>query len=352
MRFHEIAEIIGGEIIGDPDIEITGVSSIEEAKAGDITFLADKKSLSAIYESKASAVITKTAIEDLSAGMLIVDNPRLAFARVLEIFYTRPSKPSGISKEAVIGQNVNLGNDVSICPLVFISDNVSIGDRVNIFPGVSIGGKVSIGEDSVIYPNVTIRENVKIGRNVLIHSGVVIGSDGFGYVLDKEKHYKIPQVGGVLIEDNVEIGANTSIDRATIGNTVIGSGTKIDNLVQIAHNVKIGRDCVIVAQVGIGGSVKIGDGAVIGAQAGIRDHMNIGKGVMIGAQSGVGHDIPDGQVFSGTPAIPHKTWLRSQSIYSKLSGYIKRLLELERKLNPDTNKTSNGVKKESCSNDG
>ncbi|MEF9437664.1 MAG: UDP-3-O-(3-hydroxymyristoyl)glucosamine N-acyltransferase [Candidatus Mariimomonas ferrooxydans] len=340
MKLGKIAGFIGGRIVGNPDIDITGVSGIKDARQGDITLLADKKNVKEIRSTNASAVIAGEKIEGIMASILIVDNPRLAFAKTLDIFYKKPFTPLGISKKAVIGSGSNFGDDISIHPFAYIHNNVSIGNRAIIFPYVYIGSNVSIGDDSIIYPNVTIRENVKIGKKVIIHSGTVIGSDGFGYVQDKGRHHKIPQVGGVIIEDNVEIGANVTIDRATTGSILIGNGTKIDNLVQIAHNVRIGRNCIIVAQVAIGGSVETGDGVVLGGQAGVRDHVKIGRGVMVGAQSGIGNDIPDGQVFSGSPAIPHKTWLRSQSIYSKLPDYIKRLHELERK-----------VKKEGNSND-
>ncbi|MEK7823189.1 MAG: UDP-3-O-(3-hydroxymyristoyl)glucosamine N-acyltransferase, partial [Nitrospirota bacterium] len=259
------------------------------------------------------------------------DNPYLAFARTLEIFYKAPFNPLGISKESIIGENVSFGSDVSVYPNVYISNNVAIGNRVTIFPFVYIGENVSVGDDSVIYPNAAIREKVKIGKRVIIHSGAVIGSDGFGYVREKEKHYKIPQVGGVIIEDEVEIGANVTIDRATLGNTVIGSGTKIDNLVHIAHNVKTGKNCIILAQVGISGSVEIGDNVVLAGQVGIADHKRIADGVMVVGKSGVTNNLEPG-VYSGTPAIPHKDWLRAQSIYAKLPDILRRLQELERKI--------------------
>jgi UDP-3-O-[3-hydroxymyristoyl] glucosamine N-acyltransferase len=331
MKLKKVADIIGGRISGDPDVEIIGVAGIKEAGEGYITFLADKGKLKNIHDLKASAVIVKEEIEGLSNNMLIVDNPHLAFARVLEIFYVKPYTPFGISDRAVIGNNVKIGDDVSIYPLAYISDNVTIGSRVTISPGVFIGEGTSIGDNTFIYPNVTIREAVKVGKNVIIHSGTVIGSDGFGYVKERDSHYKIPQVGGVVIEDEVEIGANVTIDRATVGNTIIGSGTKIDNLVQIGHNVIIGKNCIIVAQVGISGSVEIGDSVVLAGQVGVRDHVKIGSRTMVGAQSGIANDIGEGQIYSGSPAIPHKTWLRAQSIYARLPEYIKRLHELERK---------------------
>ncbi len=332
MNLHELSSLISGRTIGNPDTVITGVAGLEEAKAGDITYLVDKKNLKEITSLKASAIIAKQEIEGLSSNWIIVDNPQFAFAKTLEIFYKPPTKPSGISEQAVIGSNVSIGSDVSIHPLAFIGDDVEIGTRVTIMPGVYVGSGVKIGDDCCIYPNVTIRENVILGNNVIIQSGAVIGSDGFGYVLEKGEHYKIPQVGGVIIEDSVEIGANVTIDKATLGYTIIGRGTKIDNLVQVAHNVRIGKNCIIISQVGISGSVEIGDNAILAGQVGVRDHVKIGPCAIIGSQSGIANDIPEGQVFSGTPAIPHKTWLRAQSVYSRLPEYVKRLQKLERTL--------------------
>jgi UDP-3-O-[3-hydroxymyristoyl] glucosamine N-acyltransferase len=337
MKLNKIAEIVQGRIIGNPDIDITGVAGIEEAKAGDITFLSHTKNKHYAFSTNASAIIAKEDIRDVSASLIIVRNPQLAFARTLDIFYRQTFKPIGISKGTVMGENVSVGDDVSVYPMVFLGNNVSIGNRAVLFPHVYVGNNVTIGDDSIVYPQVTIREQVTIGRMVIIHSGTVIGSDGFGYVQENGKHHKIPQVGGIIIDDDVEIGANVTIDRATIGKTIIGSGTKIDNLVQIAHNVRIGKNCIIVAQVAIGGSAEISDGVILAGQSAVRDHVKIGKGVMIGGQSGVGHDIPDGQMFSGTPAIPHRTWMKAQSIYSKLPEYIRRLRDLERKIEKEDN---------------
>ena len=346
MKLAELANLIGGKISGDPDVEINGASGIKEAKDGNITFLVNKKMMEDIFSSKASAVIVKKGIKGISISMLVVDNPQYTFARALEVFHVKPYSPSGVSDKAFICSDVKMGDDVSIHPHAYISSNVELGARVSISPGVFIGEGVSIGDGSFIYPNVTIRENVKIGKNVIVYSGAVIGSDGFGYVPEKGMHYKIPQVGGVIIEDNVEIGANTTIDKATVGNTIIGCGTKIDNLVQIAHNVKIGNNCIIVSQVGISGSVEIGDGVVLAGQVGVSDHVNIGNGAIAGARAGIVSDIPAGQFFSGHPAMPHKTWLRAQSIYSKLPEYVKRLREIERKENPGGDPGSNEINKE------
>ncbi|MBI4687107.1 MAG: UDP-3-O-(3-hydroxymyristoyl)glucosamine N-acyltransferase [Nitrospirae bacterium] len=330
MKLKDLKDIIGGSIRGDSEVEIRGVSNIKEANEGDITFIADKKYLNDVYGTKASAVISGEEIKEISASQLIVDDPYFAFAKALEVFYKKPYASLGVSDKAFIGADVAFGKDVSIHPLSYIGSRVIIGDRVTISPGVYIGDDVSIGNDAVIYPNVTIRENVKIGKGAIIHPGTVIGSDGFGYIQKEGKSYKIPQVGSVIIEDDVEIGSSVTIDRATVGNTIIGEGTKIDNLVQIAHNVKIGRNCLIVAQVGISGSAEIGDNVVLGGQTGVRDHVRIGSRAMIGARSGVVHDIPEARIFSGYPAMPHKEWLRAQSIYAKLPEILRRLQELER----------------------
>lgn len=339
MKLKDLADRLEGRVSGDPETTITGVSGVKESERGDITYLADKKRVEDIFSTRASAVIVSENIrdalkhkEDFRVALVVVDNPQFAFAKALEIFYGRPFSPSGVSEKALIGSNVLFGDDVSIFPFAHVCDNVVLGERVTISTGAYIGEGASIGNDTYIHPNSTILKNVKIGEKVIIHSGTVIGSDGFGYVMDKGTHYKIPQVGGVIIEDNVEIGANVTIDRATVGNTIIGSGTKIDNLVQIAHNVKIGKNCIIVSQVGISGSVEIGDGVILAGQVGVRDHVKIGSRSMAGAQSGIGADIPEGQIFSGSPAIPHKTWLRAQNIYARLPEYIKRLQQIERKL--------------------
>ena len=332
MKLKELADLTGGTISGDPEVEITGVSGIMEAAMGDITLLADKKSLEHIPGSKASAFIVKEEIKDLKKSMIISDNPRIVFAKALEILHVPPYKPSGVSDKAVIGENVVLGEDISIHPLAFIGSNVSLGARVTISPGAYIGDNVSIGEDSIIYPNVTIREKVTIGKKVIVHSGAVIGADGFGIIPDKTGLHKVPQIGGVIIEDNVEIGANVTVDRATTGNTIIGSGSKFDDQSHIGHNVKIGKNCIIVAQVGISGSVDIGDGVIIAGQVGVRDHVKIGNNVKIGAQSGIAKDIPEGEVYSGSPALPHGTWLRAQTLFAKLPEFVKRLRKLEEKL--------------------
>ena len=332
MKLSELAALIGGSISGNPDVEITGVAGLNDAVQGDITYIIDNSVIDTMPDINASAVIVKNKAESLEISMLIVKNPQFVFAKALEIFYSNPYESTGVSDRAIIGSNVSFGQEVSVHELAYVGDNASIGSRVTIMPGAFIAEGVIIGNDCYIHPNVTIEKNVTIGNNVTIHSGSVIGADGFGYVLEKGEHYKIPQIGGVIIEDKVEIGANVTIDRATSKNTIIGFGTKIDNLVQIAHNVIIGKHCIILSQVGISGSVEIGNYVILAGQVGVRDHIKIGDRAIAGAKSGIGCNLPEGQVYSGSPAIPHSLWLRAQSIYSKLPDFIKRIQGLEKKL--------------------
>ncbi len=331
MKLIEIARLVNGEIIGNPDMEISGVSGISDTSEGDITFLSSLKLVRECSESKASCVIVKNEIPEIKKVQLKVANPQYAFARLLEHFYVRPYVPSGISDKAYVSLNAKIGNDVSIMPSAFISGGASIGDKTVIYPGVFLGENSSIGSGCIVYPNVAIRENIKIGNRVIIHPGAVIGSDGFGYVFENGVHNKIPQVGGVVIGDDVEIGANVTIDRATTGNTVIGKGTKIDNLVQIAHNVRIGENSIIVSQVGIAGSTEIGSYVVLGGQVGVADHAKIDDGVMVGAQSGAMGHVKKG-IYSGSPMIPHRDWLKSIALFARLPELNKKIKELEDKI--------------------
>jgi UDP-3-O-[3-hydroxymyristoyl] glucosamine N-acyltransferase len=331
MKLKDFAEIVKGAIHGDPETEITGVSGIVDAKAGDITFVSSSKYVGQALESKAACIIVKEPIPDLKTSQLSTPNPYFAFAKAIECFYPCPTFQKGISDQAVVSSRVTLGKDISVYPYAFLSDDVSIGDGTIILPGVFVGEKTKIGKQCIIHPNVVIREGVYIGDRVIIHSGTVIGSDGYGYTFEKGEHYKIPQVGGVVIEDDVEIGSNVSVDRATLGNTVVGRGTKIDNLIQIAHNVKIGEKCLIMSLTGIAGSSEVGSYVTIGGHAGISDHTVIESGTMIAAMSGLLGHVKKG-VYSGAPALPHKDWLRAQILFAKLPEMNKRIIELERKI--------------------
>jgi UDP-3-O-[3-hydroxymyristoyl] glucosamine N-acyltransferase len=328
MKLKEIAALVNGQIVGAGETEITGVSGLSETGPGHITFLSSPKLLEAANASEASAIIVKEANPEISKPQVVVANPQLAFAKLLGIFYLKQKPCLGISEKAFIAGTAKIGKNVTIYPYAYIDNEAAIGDDSVIYPGVFIGENSRLGNGCTLYPNVTIREGISIGNRVSIHAGAVIGADGFGYVFDGRAHQKIPQVGGVLIEDDVEIGANTTIDRATTGNTVIGSGTKIDNLVMIAHNVKIGRGAILVSQVGVAGSCTLGDGVVLGGQAGIPDHVNIESGTMVGAQAGVVGDLKKG-IYLGSPAINHREFFRSSVIFGQLPELKKKIAELE-----------------------
>ena len=331
MKLTALASLVNGEIIGNQDIDISGVSGILEAHEGDITFLSSNKYVKDLPKCKASCLIVKEAIENIGIAQLKVSNPYLAYAKLLEHFYVNPQEPIGISKHAFVSDKARLGVNVSVFPFAYISDGVSIGDGTVIYPYVYIGESTSVGEHCILYPHVTLRERIQVGNSVIIHAGSVIGSDGFGYVFDGGIYHKIPQVGGVVIQDDVEIGSNVSIDRATTGNTIIGKGTKIDNLSQIAHNVRIGYNTIIIAQVGISGSTEIGDYVTLAGQVGVADHAKIESQTMIGAQSGVMGTIPRG-AYSGSPAMPHREWLKAQAVFSRLPELQKKIRELEGKI--------------------
>lgn len=333
MKLSEFAEAVGGKLRGDPDAEIHGASGIGEVKEGEITFLEGRRLLRECAASNASCVMVRDFIPEMEKPQIIVKNPRFAFARLIELFTVKPPVPTGIHRMAYVAEGVMTGEGVSVHPFACISEGASIGERTVIYPGVFIGTRAVLGADCILYPNVAVMEGVAIGNRVIIHAGSVIGSDGFGYVFEEGSHKKIPQVGGVVIGDDVEIGANVTIDRATTGNTVIGKGTKIDNLVQIAHNVKIGEHSIIVAQVGIAGSAKIGSFVMLGGQVGVSDHARIDDGCMIGARSGVAGHIAKG-IHSGTPAIPHKEWLRAVTLFARLPEMHRRIKRLEEQLRP------------------
>ena len=328
----ELAEWVGGAVIGEGDVEISGVAPIEEAQPGEITFIANPKYLSKLNETGASAVIVSKDIRQADKPLLSSANPYLAFGKILALYSRKPYQARGIDSGAFVSPTARLGKGISVYPSVTIGDRCSIGDRVILYPGVSVGEESTIGEDSILHPNVSIYPRTTIGKRVILHAGVVIGSDGFGYAKDGKKNIKVPQVGTVEIEDDVEIGANTTVDRATLGKTLIRRGVKIDNLVQVAHNVVIGEDSIVVAQVGISGSTKLGSNVTVGGQAGFVGHITVGDNVMIGGQSGVMNDLASNQAYTGSPAIPHREFLRITSSYLKLPDMKKTLLDIEKRL--------------------
>lgn len=331
-KLKELAEFVGGTVIGDGEVEISGVASIDEAQPGEITFIATSKYLRKLSETKASAVIVSKEVTTTDKPLICAANPQLAFVKILTLFLAKPYRPKGIDPNAWISPTAQLGKDLTIYPYVYIGDRCRIEDRVTLYPGVYVGEDSVIGEDSVLHPNVSVYSGSVIGKRVILHSGVVIGADGFGFVKDGKTNVKIPQVGRVIIEDDVEVGANSAIDRAALGQTIIRRGVKIDNLAQVAHNVEIGEDSIIVAQVGIAGSTKIGKNVILAGQVGVVGHIEIGDNVQVGAQSGVGQGLPPDQAFSGSPAMPHREWLRMVTTLPKLPGMRKILTDIETRL--------------------
>ncbi len=330
---NEIAKLIDGKVIGDGDILITGVSGIKEAAEGDITFLANPKYSPLMDKTRAAAIITSIDAQKTSKPVILTENPSLAFAKIISMFMPDDAgHPEGIDYTVVMGKNVTLGKDVAIGAYVVIGDNVVIGDKTIIYAGCFIGHHSKIGNQTLIYPHVSIRERISIGNRVIIHSGTVIGSDGFGFATIKGSHHKIPQVGTVEIADDVEIGANVTIDRARFDKTVIGRGTKIDNLVQIAHNVVIGENSLIVAQVGISGSTIIGNSVTLAGQAGLVGHITIGDNAIVTAQSGVAKSVPPDTMVSGYPARPFMTTQRVNASLQNLPKLFDLVRELKKKI--------------------
>ncbi len=334
----EIAELIGGKIVGDGNIEIEGVAGIKEAGKGEITFISDIKHLPLLETTQASAVIVSREVKEVKVPLIQVENPYLAFSQVMRILIPHEKPAEGIHSSAIIAEGVDLGKKVSVGAHAVIKEKARIGDNTIIYPLVYIGKGSRVGKDCIIYPQVMIRERVEIASRVIIHSGTVIGSDGFGYIPHEGRQHKVPQIGRVVIEDDVEIGANVTIDRATLGKTWIKRGVKIDNLVQIAHNVVVGEDSVIVAQVGISGSTGIGKGVTLAGQAGVVGHIKIGNGAIVGGKAAVLKSVPPKTIVSGYPARPHvqakrieASVLRLPELYKLVRELKKRIEELEKK---------------------
>ncbi len=333
MKLKEIAERLGGTVEGDGSLEITGVNGMELAKQGQITFLAEKKFKDKLKTCNASAVIVQKALETDKA-QVVHPAPALAFAKLLAEFHPEPRPQPGIDDQASIAEGVQLGKDVTIGPFVAIGKDVVIGDNTVLHPGVVIQEGCRIGNHSTLFSNVTLNRNTLIGNHVVLHAGVVIGADGFSYTPDeKGRHFKINQVGRVVIEDHVEVGANTCIDRASFGETVVREGTKIDNLVQIAHNCDIGPHSIIVSQVGMAGTCKLGHHVILAGQVGLADHVTIGDQVIVAAQSGVNKNILEPGFYGGFPAIPAMSWKRYTTTLPKLPELSRKIQQLEKRLN-------------------
>ena len=328
----QIHEVVGGQLVGSPCATITHLASLEEAGPNDLAFITGDRMLKTSGPTTAGALLAHRRLAEIITPHIVVANPTLAFAQVAQTFFRPISPPRGIATAVVRGVDTHVGQDVSIWPGVTLGDRVTIGARVILYPGVFVGNDTTIGDDTLLYPNVVVREGCTIGARVIVHSGTVIGSDGFGYVQDQGQHYKIPQLGGVTIEDDVEIGANVTVDRATLGQTIIKQGTKVDNLVQIAHNVTIGAHSILVAQVGIAGSTRVGHHVMIGGQAGLAGHIVIGDQVMIAARAGVNRSLEPNQIVSGAPVMPHEVWVKAQAVIPRLPELRQAVRSLEERM--------------------
>ncbi|MGQ9487182.1 MAG: UDP-3-O-(3-hydroxymyristoyl)glucosamine N-acyltransferase [Armatimonadota bacterium] len=339
LTVRTLAERIGAQVEGDAETLIVGVSSVEFAQEGDIVFAESPRYLRMAERCLASAVIVWRDAPSIGKPLLRVDSPRLAFLKVLQIFAPQPQHPEGIDLNAVISPDADLGDDVAIGAGCVIEAGARVGRGSVLYPLCYIGRDVQVGEECVLYPNVTLMHGVKLGNRVIVHSGTVIGADGFGYVTVEGVHHKVPHIGGVEIGDDVEIGANVCIDRAKTGVTRIGSGTKIDNLVHVGHNVQVGENCLLVAQVGIAGSSHLGRYVVLAGQVGVTDHVNIGDGAIVLAQSGVAGDLEGGQKYFGSPAREHGKQLRLMAYTSRLPELFERVKLLEQRLGIDEGDT-------------
>jgi UDP-3-O-[3-hydroxymyristoyl] glucosamine N-acyltransferase len=328
----QLTDFLGGELCGDPKIVITGIKGIEDAKEGEITFLSNPKYMKFLETTRASAIIVSPEISHANRALIKIENPYLAYAKVVALFAADQRDYFGISPHAVVHPDAKVDKECAVYPFVYVGKGAVIKRHAVLYPGVYLGDEAQIGEESIIYPNVTIMERCVIGDRVIIHAGTVIGSDGFGFAHEGTKQVKIPQIGIVIIEDDVEIGSNCSVDRAALGVTWIKKGVKIDNLVQIGHNVVVEEDSILVAQVGISGSTHVGKNVILAGQAGLVGHITIGDGVIVTAKSGVYKDIEPGQVMSGYPMLPHKKWLRAMPLVGRLPELKKEIDTLKKQV--------------------
>ena len=346
----ELAHLVGGRVIGDGNVEISSVASIEEAGPGDITFLTHPRYRPYLKAIKAGAIIVGerwsiAAPTEPLRGFLRVSEPYLAFAKILNLFHPLPRYNDQVSPHSSIDPTAILAEGVTAFPFVYVGRGVKVGKGSVLFPGVFLGDGSEVGEDCVLHPHVTVRERCRLGNRVILHAGAVIGADGFGYAGGGKGLIKIPQVGTVQIGDDVEIGANATVDRATLGRTVIGRGTKIDNLVQIAHNVVVGEDTMIGAQTGVAGSTRVGNGVILAGQVGVVNHVEIGDKATVGPQSGIARSVPAGALLSGgLEAAPHREWVKVMTIVPRLPELWSAVHQIKRRLSALARGGRKGVK--------
>lgn len=334
----QIAGILNGDIVGDPNAVVFGLAKIEEGQPGSLSFLSNPKYEEYIYETKSSICIVNKTFQPSkpipsTLTLIKVDDAYACFAKLLEVYSQMSKKQPKIENPSFVADNAHVGEGLYLGAFAYIGENAKIGNNVTIYPNAYIGENVEIGDGSVIHPGASIYVDCKIGRNCIIHAGVVIGADGFGFAPDENGEYqKVPQIGNVVLEDNVEVGSNTTIDRATMGSTIIRKGVKIDNLCQIAHNVEIGKNTAMAAQVGIAGSAKIGEHVMIGGQAGISGHLHIANGTKIVAQSGIPSSVKKADTLMGSPGIPMEDFKKSYYGFRKLPYILNKLQELDKKI--------------------
>jgi UDP-3-O-[3-hydroxymyristoyl] glucosamine N-acyltransferase len=329
----ELARFLDCPFEGNGETEIRGVSSLEKAQEGDLVFLAHPKYRSLLEKTKGSAAIIPQEEKYERIPVLKSENPHLSFVKAVALFYKPYRLQPGVHPSALVSPSAKIGKNVAIGAFAYVGDEVEIGEKTIIFPFTVIYPRVKIGKETIIHSHVSIREEIHIGNRVIIHNGAVIGSDGFGFIQDKDRsHIKIPQTGTVIIEDDVEVGANATIDRATLGETIIRRGTKIDNLVQVAHNVEIGPNSILAAQVGIAGSSSTGKNVILGGQAGVADHVRIEDNVIAAAQSGVTKDIRAGSIVAGSPHLDINTWRKSRALLPQLYDLVKDIKKLKKRV--------------------
>jgi UDP-3-O-[3-hydroxymyristoyl] glucosamine N-acyltransferase len=344
----EIASHVGAAVVGDATVQVRHIRGLQEAEEGDLTFFTNPRYRPLLDLTRASAILVPKGVDIPGKNLVVADDPYRAFARLLDLFYPERRPAPGISRDAWIAADAEIGEGATVYPGAYVGEKARIGRRTVLYPGVFVGDEAEIGEESILYPNVAVYRRCRIGNRVILHAGVIVGSDGFGFANPGRENLKVPQTGIVQIDDDVEIGANTTIDRGTLDKTWIKRGVKVDNLVQIAHNVTIGEYSIIVAQVGISGSSKLGKGVILGGQVGVVGHIEIGDHVMVGAKSGIHKTVPARQIVSGYIQMPHQDWLKTVACFPKLPEMRKTLTSLRKRIG-ELEEKLDSLRKEKCS---
>lgn len=331
MKASELAKLIGAELIGD-DCDVASISSIENITVGSLVPLLDRKIADEVFESGAGVYLAKTGFDTSKGGTyLLAEDAEMALVAAVNALYPPKVELAGVHKSAFVAESASIGKEASVGAQVYVGENAKIGEKTKVYPGAYIGDDVTIGKDCIIYANVSIYDGCTIGDRVIIHSGTVVGADGFGYYQRKGENIKIPHIGSVVLEDDVEIGANSCVDRGKFDNTIVGAGTKIDNQVQVAHNVKLGKNCILVGQAAISGSCELGDNVMVGARAGLADHVKICSRTMLAAGCGVMSNIDKPGIYGGLPHNTRKSWMREVALIRQLPEIVNRIAELEKK---------------------